>query len=213
VQILVGLGNPGPEYARTRHNLGFRTMDRLAARHGLAFGPVADGCAAAAGRIADVEAVLLKPMLYMNRSGEALTRWAAGRGLVVTAAGEDPAASAPLVVCDDIALPLGAARLRTHGGDGGHRGLVSLIAALRSEAFPRLRLGVAGGAQPPPADAWSDYVLAEFPPEEWPASEELVDHACATLAHALGHGLADAASRFNRRSPAAGEAADSDPDV
>ncbi len=199
MRILVGLGNPGERYARTRHNLGFRVVDRLAARYGMTFGPVADDCAAAEGRVAGVDTVLLKPMRYMNRSGEALARWAGGRGLAL--ASQDGAeADAPLIVCDDIALPLGAARLRARGSDGGHRGLESILAALDGdEAFPRLRLGVAGDGESPPPASWSDYVLADFPAGEWLRSEELVDHACAALAWALVHGIEAAAGRFNRR--------------
>jgi len=201
VQILVGLGNPGNRYARTRHNLGFRVVERLAERHGLAFGPVTADCAAALGRVAGVETVLLKPMRYMNRSGEALSRWAGSRDVDLTpddAIMEPP----PVVVCDDIALPLGAARLRGRGGPGGHRGLESVLAALGgSEAFPRLRLGVAGGEEPPPPEFWSDYVLADFSSEEWPLSKELVAHACAALEYALVHGIEAATGRFNRKAP------------
>jgi len=198
VWIVVGLGNPGLAYERTRHNLGFRALDTLAKRHGLVFGRVADACAAATGRIAGTEVTLLKPMLYMNRSGEALSRWAGSRGLGL-APGAPSDGATPLVVCDDIALPLGAARLRSRGGAGGHRGLESMLAVLGDEAFPRLRLGVAGGEGTIPPASWSDYVLAEFSPSEWTLTEELIDHACATLEYLLAHGVEAAASRFNRK--------------
>ena len=202
MRILVGLGNPGSDYDRTRHNLGFRTLDALAGRHGLVFAEPVGACAEATGRIGGVEVTLLKPQLYMNRSGEALALWAGRRhpGPEEADPGEVPS---PIVVCDDIALPLGSARLRARGGDGGHRGLESLIEALGSEDFPRLRLGVAGGGEPIPAVVWADYVLDAFATEEEPVVEELIDHACAALERALAHGVEDAASRFNRGPPAA----------
>lgn len=200
MRILVGLGNPGPDYARTRHNLGFRVLDVLAARHGLVFGPVRDACAAAEGRIAGVAVALVKPLFYMNRSGEVLVRWLRGRGLAFAEAEGDGLAT-PLVICDDIALPLGALRLRMRGGAGGHNGLVSLIAALGGEDFPRLRLGVA----PPdgsvlPQD-WADYVLGEFPAGDWDTSEELAAHAADAVEGVLAEGIELAASRFNRKPP------------
>jgi len=202
LRILVGLGNPGAGYERTRHNLGFRTLDVLAGRHGLVFGDPVAACAEASGRIAGVEVVLLKPQLYMNRSGPALARWARRRDLDLATA--DPVVQAPpLVVCDDIALPLGAARLRVRGGDGGHRGLESVIGTLGDEDFPRLRLGVAGGGEPVPPSIWADYVLDAFTSPEEPVVEELIDHAFATLEWVLVHGVEDAASRFNRGPPAA----------
>ncbi|MBU0742213.1 aminoacyl-tRNA hydrolase [bacterium] len=199
--ILVGLGNPGPQYERTRHNLGFRTLDTLAARHGLAFGRLADACIAATGRIAGAEVTLLKPMLYMNRCGEAWARWTGSRE-IDPAQGESEGGGKPLVVCDDIALPLGTSRLRSRGGAGGHRGLESMLMVLGDGAFPRLRLGVAGGEGSIPPESWPDYVLSEFSTSEWPLTEDLIDHACATLECVLLHGVEAAASRYNSKPPA-----------
>jgi len=214
LQLVVGLGNPGERYARTRHNLGFRVVDALAARAGLRFAPVQDGCAAAAGRLAGSEVVLVKPLLFMNRSGETLAAWARARGLPLLPAGEtaatpvpeDPAAAPgpsppppPPAVCDDIALPLGSLRLRAGGSDGGHRGLDSLGRVLGGTAFPRLRLGVDGSEAGVPPPAWADYVLADFPAAEWPATEDLVQDACDAVLTWLELGLAAAAGRHNRR--------------
>ena len=200
MRILVGLGNPGPEYARTRHNLGFRVLDLLAARHGLAFGVVRYACAAAEGEIGGVPVVMVKPLSYMNRSGEALAGWLRGRGLRPDDAAEDPP-EPPLVICDDIALPLGATRLRARGGAGGHNGLVSLIGALGGEEFPRLRLGVAPHEGSPAPEDWADFVLGEFPDEDWDESEDLVARGADALECVLADGLEIAAGRFNRRRP------------
>ncbi len=200
MRILVGLGNPGPDYARTRHNIGFRTLDAYAARHKLVFGPVTDTCAVAKGRIAALDVALIKPFFFMNRSGDSLLRWVHRRGM--TFGGEDADGLAPpLIVCDDIALPLGAARLRARGGTGGHNGLASLVSALATEDFPRLRLGVGGGEDPVPAEDWADYVLGEFGAGEWTLSEDLIGHACDALDCVLADGIEAAASRFNRKAP------------
>jgi peptidyl-tRNA hydrolase, PTH1 family len=200
VRILVGLGNPGPDYARTRHNIGFRTLDAFAARHELVFDPVTDTCAVAEGRIAALDVALVKPLFFMNRSGDSLLRWIHRRGWSFDGEAVDGLA-APLIVCDDIALPLGAARLRARGGTGGHNGLASLVSALASEDFPRLRLGVAAGEDPVPTEDWADYVLGEFGADEWAQTEDLIGHACDTLDCVLAEGIEAAASRFNRKAP------------
>lgn len=221
MQLVVGLGNPGDRYVWTRHNLGFRVVDALASRAGLRFGPVQAGCAAASGAIGGREVVLVKPLLFMNRSGEALAAWARARDLALVPAGgpaPDPApeaaeaASGPpapssppsapsplLAVCDDIALPLGSLRLRAGGSDGGHRGLESLGRALGGTGFPRLRLGADGSEAGVPPPDWADYVLAEFSAAERAASEELVQDACDAVLTWLELGVATAAGRHNRR--------------
>jgi PTH1 family peptidyl-tRNA hydrolase len=218
MQLVVGLGNPGDRYVWTRHNLGFRVVEALASREGLRFGPVRDGCTAAAGAIGRREVVLVKPLLYMNRSGEALAAWARARGWELRAAGVpdappepapvsadgplpdvSPAFPPPLAVCDDIALPLGSLRLRACGSDGGHRGLASLERALGGTGFPRLRLGVDGGEAGIAPPDWADYVLADFPAAQRDAAEELVQDACDVLLTWLDRGVGAAASRHNRR--------------
>jgi peptidyl-tRNA hydrolase, PTH1 family len=204
MQLIVGLGNPGPKYERTRHNLGFRVLDELAARYALTFGPVHDGCRVAEGRVDGVDFLLIKPCLYMNRSGDALINWAGRRGLELHAAADaevEARQSAPLVVCDDIALPLGALRLRGRGSDGGHRGLESMAAALGHQDYPRMRLGVGGEDGEIPAEIWADYVLEAFDQQDWDLSEDLVDYAAGAVDLWLREGLEAAKSRFNRRKP------------
>lgn len=214
LQLIVGLGNPGAGYAANRHNVGFRVVDALAADLGLTF-------AAGAGRWDEAGSVagglvLLKPLTYMNRSGDAVLAWARATGIAVggkapsePAPDDAPPAPAPdpvrpLVVCDDLALPVGAVRLRARGGSGGQNGLASLIARLGGEEFPRLRLGIAPGDEPVPPAAWADYVLEDFAVDEVPAVDDAVAHAVAALRWHLDHGLEAAASRFNRRAAPAG---------
>ncbi len=210
-QIIVGLGNPGPKYARNRHNIGFMVLAELARREALVFQAAAEKYQWAEGP----GFVLLKPLTYMNLSGKTLADWSACTGVVLTGrcdpepeSGEDEALpvvvdgaedTRPLIVCDDLALPLGSVRLRARGRSGGQNGLASIIDHLGGEDFPRLRLGVAPLAEPPAPQDWADYVLADFTAAETPAVEELVIRAAEALACWLGHGLEATVSRFNRR--------------
>lgn len=164
--MIAGLGNPGPEYARHRHNIGFQVLDLFAERHALAFdkfqkrgrlaiGPVTvrDGWA---GRV-----LLVKPMTYMNVSGEAVGQLAAFYKI---------APGCILVIHDDLDLPLGRLRLRANGSAGGQKGVASIIRALGSDAFGRLRVGISrpGGQNSgaPPAMDPADYVLQPFSAEQ-----------------------------------------------
>ena len=195
---IVGLGNPGDEYVRTPHNLGFRVLDHLAREHGLSWGFPRNGCRVASGRIDGYPVILIQPQRYMNRSGEALADWAR-RDPRIRVAPDGRPEFVPLVVCDDIALPLGALRLRSRGSDGGHKGLSSIGAAGWGIDYPRMRLGVARRETPlRPAD-WADFVLEDFSARDWEASRSLVAYAGRTVIHYLAHGPEATASRFNRR--------------
>ena len=212
IRLVVGLGNPGARYARNRHNIGWRVLDELARRRGLAFGAGGPAWSAADDPAGDL--VLLKPLTWMNRSGEALVAWSRHTGMVLTGAppvdaagaGQAPppaAAVRPLVVCDDLALPLGAVRLRTRGSSGGQNGLASVIGLLGGEDFPRLRLGIAPADEPVPAHLWPDYVLADFGADEEEHVAGIVAHAADAVECCLELGAEAAGSRFNRRGPAA----------
>jgi PTH1 family peptidyl-tRNA hydrolase len=189
---VLGLGNPGERYERTRHNLGFRVLDRLASRAAVGFDARAGSGALArtavlerAGRIV----LLAKPLTYMNRSGEAASVLCAQHAI-------EPARV--LVVCDDADLALGRLRLRPSGSSGGHRGIGSLIEAWATDAFPRLRLGVRGEGRG--AAALRDYVLAPFEAAEEEVVGELIDLAAEAVEHVLDGGVAEAMNRFNGRS-------------
>lgn len=183
--IIVGLGNPGSEYAGTRHNVGFEVLDRLATHEGLIFeSPRSlDGYTGPKGfsvaRSFEPDAIFVKPETFMNRSGDVvapLVRWANPVAPVDPVApvedGEDPraalgpgglerAASKLLVVYDDFDLPMGKLRLRPHGGAGGQNGMRSIIERLGTQAFPRLRVGIGS----PGTDA-ARHVLSRFDPKE-----------------------------------------------
>lgn len=217
LRLIVGLGNPGPEYRHNRHNLGFMVIEELERRLGLNFQAEGATYSVAVDRVRNPSLVLLKPMSYMNRSGQAVLDWArqaqvtvTGRPAEVMVETDDegaevivhqdlPAGVRPLVICDDLNLPLGSVRLRPSGSSGGQNGLESVIEHLSGEVFPRLRLGIAPAGREIAPEAWPDFVLADFEPAELALAAELVDHAAAALIFWLEHGLDDTISRFNRR--------------
>jgi peptidyl-tRNA hydrolase, PTH1 family len=186
----VGLGNPGPEYADTRHNAGFRLADHLVARWGLGGGAFTRGERAREARGYRGEHVVrvLKPQTYMNRSGAAL---APLRGIPQF----DPSRDL-LVLVDDVALPLGRFRLRGAGSAGGHNGLKSIEAVLQRQDYARLRIGI--GPSPPGLEDLSDFVLARFAPEERSVLDDLLDPMADAVECWLAEGVERAMSLFNR---------------
>jgi PTH1 family peptidyl-tRNA hydrolase len=183
---VVGLGNPGEEYALTRHNVGFRVVDELVARFRLP-APLRRFHSQAYFRSGNRPLWLLKPLTYMNLSGQAVAALCQQEGLTP---------SQVLVVVDDVDLPLGQLRLRARGGAGTHNGLRSVVEAV-GEGFPRLRLGVRG------KEPWQDlaeYVLAPFSPEEVPVVEEMIRRAADCVEMAFYQGISRAANQFNRPS-------------
>jgi PTH1 family peptidyl-tRNA hydrolase len=185
MKMIVGLGNPGIAYRRTRHNLGFMVVQKLAEQRGMRFRRAPHRSSQAQGRIGKEQVVLVRPMTFMNVSG-----------LAVGGALRDHRASLEelLVVCDDVNLDLGRMRLRRSGTAGGHNGLKSLIEHLQSEAFPRLRLGV--GPRPEGVDMMS-YVLSPFRRGEWPRVHEVIARAVQAIETWVYHGIDEAMNRFN----------------
>lgn len=192
VRLVVGLGNPGSEYAGNRHNVGHWTVDRLARRHGIKL-TVSGQAALGEGRIAGRAVALAKPRTYVNESGGAV--W----GLVKRLKLDD--ASELLIVCDDLDLPAGKIRLRPSGGSGGYKGLRSIIDRTGSDAFPRLRIGIGrplSRGQP----SWdpavvSDHVLSDPPPVERVKLEEAADRAADAIELAIAEGVEAAMARYN----------------
>lgn len=216
MRIVAGLGNPGSRYRHTRHNAGFRVVDLLAARAGIPCPERASphgvsdrlrelvarllrrpqaGPAAAAdpeawlaeASLGGVPVLLVKPLAFMNRSGVPIARVLAARG---ASAGD------LVVIVDDVALPLGAVRVRPAGRHGGHNGLRSVIEGVGTEDFARVRIGVRGGALPPEL---ADYVLAEPPVEEATLLEAALCRAADAVQCLVSEGLAAAMDRFNAR--------------
>jgi PTH1 family peptidyl-tRNA hydrolase len=182
VRLVVGLGNPGPEYNGTRHNVGFAVVDLLASQWGLAWQHSKSWHAFwAKGE----KAILVKPTTYMNRSGEPLATVAHFYKV-------EP--SEILVVLDDLALELGRLRLRPEGSTGGHNGLESIIVRFGTEEIPRLRVGI--GAAPTAGAV--DYVLGRFFEEERPLVEKTIARAADAVKCAIDNGLLSAMNQFNK---------------
>ena len=182
VRLVIGLGNPGAEYNRTRHNVGFSVVDLLASGWGLTWQHSKSWHALwAKGE----KAILVKPTSYMNRSGEPLSAVANFYKI---------APAEILIVLDDLALELGRLRLRTEGGTGGHNGLESIIVHLGTEAIPRLRIGI-GAA---PSEGATDYVLSHFFEEEVPLVEKTIERAADAVKCAIDKGVLSAMNLFNK---------------
>ncbi len=187
---IVGLGNPGPRYALTRHNAGFMVVDALAARLGFRFRSYPDREVARrqfsgkarsdGGRFGQL--LLVKPLLFMNESGIVVKKQLERRPDEL------------LVVCDDMALPFGRLRLRPSGSDGGHKGLGSIIAQLGRSDFPRLRVGIDAPAH---SSDGIDYVLERFPAEQEEVLSEVLQRAADACIAVVTQGIERAMNRFN----------------
>lgn len=182
IRLVAGLGNPGPEYEQTRHNIGFLIADRLASAFASTWEKSGkwDAMSAKSG-----EVLFVKPMSYMNRSGHPLFAIAQFYKI-------EPAQI--LVVLDDLALPLGRLRLRLEGGSGGHNGLDSIIAQFGTEGIPRLRVGI-GAA---PREGGVDYVLGRFFEDERPVVASAIDRAVEAVKCTIDNGLVSAMNSFNK---------------
>lgn len=184
--IIVGLGNPGSEYERTRHNVGFRTVDLLAKQAEVKIDRAKFRALTRTTTLAGQKVLLLKPETYMNRSGEAVQLAAMFYKVPI---------SHILVLSDDISLPVGKIRVRAEGSAGGHNGLKSIIEQLGSQDFPRIRIGV--GAKPHPDYDLADWVLSNFTPEEETLLIPAIEHAAAAVLELIQNGPQSAASRYN----------------
>ena len=182
IRCVAGLGNPGPEYTGTRHNIGFMVIDELAAQLGLAWEKSTRWDALTSKQ---VDLVLAKPLSFMNRSGYPL---------VAIAHFYKMAPSEILVVVDDLALPLGRIRIRAGGGTGGHNGLDSVIMQFGTEEIPRLRIGI--GAAPTAGSV--DYVLGRFFEEERALVNSAVERAVQAIKCAVDNGVVAAMNTFNK---------------
>jgi PTH1 family peptidyl-tRNA hydrolase len=187
--IVCGLGNPGPEYRDTRHNLGFWVTELLCERFGGRRRRRPGRYVESRVEIGGKPVILVQPTTFMNLSGEALT---ALNGEVAVAP------SRLLVVCDDTALPLGRLRLRKKGSDGGHNGLRSIIEALGTNEFSRLRLGV---GPVPEGTEQADFVLTAFPDAQLAIAREMIVRAADCVEAWVIDGVDGAMNRFNVQAP------------
>ncbi len=211
MKLIVGLGNPGPEYAQTRHNAGFMAIERLAQRHGMGASGSTSGTTSGAtsgggsggasggvkhkfhagvleGRIADHKVLLMQPMTYMNRSGLSVGEAASFYKL-------DPADI--LVLVDEVALDRGTIRLRAEGSPGGHNGLADIQRALGTPAYPRLRIGVGPQGRAPR----KDFVLARFTDSQLAEMQGVFDRCADAIESWLRDGIAKAMSLHNADTP------------
>jgi peptidyl-tRNA hydrolase, PTH1 family len=190
VKLIVGLGNPGPEYRDTRHNVGFKVADELARRYDLSFAmaPSQVPETVVAKRFGQNPVLVAKPLIFMNRSGEAVGALASYYDIPSTDL---------LIVVDDVDLPFGRLRARARGSAGTHNGLRSIVNRLGSTEFPRLRLGVGRG------DArrdLADHVLSKFEPDERSVLDELITRAADAAEMFAMEGIAKVMNVYNPES-------------
>ena len=183
--VIVGLGNPGPQYVRIRHNAGFLLVGELAEAHGVKLRQERHGAVVGTGSIGERSCLFALPQTFMNRSGESVRR-------VLSFCDLDPGSL--VVVHDDMDLPLGRLRLRRGGGAGGHRGIASLLEQLGSPDFTRLKIGV---GRPPEGVPAEGYVLQEFAASERETLREALARGRAALEVFLDRGLDAAMNACN----------------
>ncbi|WP_422659015.1 aminoacyl-tRNA hydrolase [Paenibacillus sp. EC2-1] len=182
---IVGLGNPGPAYEKTRHNVGFMALDQLAERHGMKFTNTKSKSVIAEGFIGGKKTALIKPMTFMNLSGEAVRAFMDYYKVDL----EDM-----IVVYDDLDTAVGKIRLRYQGSAGGHNGIKSIIQHTGTQTFNRVRMGI---SRPEPGHAIVDYVLGTFPKREQELLKDMIDTTCDALEFSLDHTFEQTMAKFN----------------
>ncbi len=186
MKLIVGLGNPGDEYKQTRHNAGFMSIDELASVYNIAVNKKRYKSYIGKGLINDIEVVLAKPQTFMNLSGDSVVQMLKGFNL---------STDDLIVIYDDMDMELGRIRIRDKGSSGGHRGAKSIINAVGTDSFVRLKFGIgrpASGADP------SDYVLSNFKKAELPILKEAVKRASEAISLLIKDGTVSAMNRFNK---------------
>ena len=186
MKIIVGLGNPGPKYAGTRHNLGFHVVDVLAAKCRVKVTAPAHGALVGHGRAAGEEVIFVKPQTYMNRSGEAVSA-------IMRSAKEGP--SELIVIHDDLDIEPGRVKIKKSGGDGGHNGIGSIMAELGTGDFVRVRVGI---GRPPAGGDAVEHVLTFFREDEQEAVAKAMDKAVEAVMVIVRSGPDRAMNLFNR---------------
>ena len=188
MKLIVGLGNPGREYAMTRHNVGFITVERLAEKLGVTVTEKRFSALIGQGQINGEKVILAKPQTYMNLSGEAVSAMLNWYKLDVADL---------LVIYDDMDLPCGQLRLRPGGGTGGHRGMESIIITIGEDSFPRLRVGI--GKPALARFATADFVLGRISEDEADLLREAIDLAVEAIGCIVREGINQAMNQYNRK--------------
>jgi PTH1 family peptidyl-tRNA hydrolase len=185
VKLIAGLGNPGSRYRFSRHNIGFLVLDRLAEQHQISVGQRGFGALFGKGHISDQLVLLSKPQLYMNVSGEVVKKFFDYFKIEVKDV---------IVVHDDLDLPFGTIRIKTGGGPGGHKGLISIIEHLDVEDFSRVRLGI---GKPERKEMVDSYVLSPFSADEADRLPPVIDTAAEMLREMLSSGIQATMSKYH----------------
>ena len=186
-KLLVGLGNPGVRYEKTRHNIGFMVIDRLAADIGIAVNKKQSQAVTGQGNISGEKVLLVKPQTYMNKSGDAVLELLNFYKEMI----DDL-----IIVHDDLDMDFGRIRFKAEGGTGGHKGLQSIIRMLGSTDFPRLKVGI---GRPPEFIPVEDYVLSEFSPPEKKLLPEVLEESVAGLKVWTLTGIEKSMNEYNTR--------------
>ena len=186
MKLIVGLGNPGARYERTRHNLGFLVVDRIAAQNHIELRGLVCDALVGEGGLGSEEIVLAKPQTYMNRSGQSVEALRREYGI-----GPENL----IVINDDLDLPFGRIRIRPSGGAGGHRGLVSIMEKLTEAQFHRVRIGI---GRPPEGVESVEYVLEPFNSSEIERLSEVVARAAESVSSLVRDGIERAMASYNR---------------
>jgi PTH1 family peptidyl-tRNA hydrolase len=185
IYLIVGLGNPGKQYENTRHNVGWRVLDRLAAKHGITFGKTEHKALTGSGTILGKKVLLAKPLTYMNLSGDAVQPLAHFYKIPSTQL---------LVIADDLDLPLGTLRIRKMGSSGGQNGLKHILQRMGNQVINRVRFGI---GRPPGKMHAADYVLAPFKGDDDILAAEVADRAVLAVETWLTDGVDIAMNRYN----------------
>ena len=186
--IIAGLGNPTSKYEKTRHNVGFDAIDKIAECNGIKVDVLKHRALCGKGLLGGEKVLLMKPQTFMNNSGEAVRECASFYKIP---------AEKVIVIYDDISLDVGKLRIRRKGTDGGHNGIKSIIYHLNSDQFPRIKVGC--GKKPHPDFDLADWVLSEFKKDEQKALEPALENACKALELLLDNNIEKAMNLYNSR--------------
>ena len=184
--VIAGLGNPGREYEKTRHNMGFQVIDRLSDKYGIPVKRLKHRALIGDGRIGGQRVLLVKPQTYMNNSGQSL-------GEIIRYYHIDP--EHLIVIYDDMDLEIGSIRIRKKGGPGTHNGMKSVVSHVQGEDFPRIRVGIGGTG----SDGWKDFVLDEVSKKDADLLSDALDRAAEAAGSILEDGIDIAMNRWNTR--------------
>ncbi|MCI7145581.1 MAG: aminoacyl-tRNA hydrolase [Clostridiales bacterium] len=182
--VIAGLGNPGKEYEKTRHNMGFQVVDRLSQKCGIPVNRLKHKALTGEGRIGGEKVMLVKPQTYMNLSGDSLAEIVSYYNVDIDKL---------IVIYDDFDLEAGALRIRKKGSAGSHNGMKSVIYRLGSDEFPRMRIGIGSSG----GSGWKDFVIGRMSSDEEKALEETLDKAAEAAITIVEDGIDLAMNRFN----------------